>query len=147
VIVVDTNVLVYASDEDSPFHGACRTWLERQRTSAGAWYTTWPIVYEFLRVTTHPRVMPRPWALLEAWQFVMGLLESPGFDILVATTRHHDVARELFSELPHLSGNLLHDAHTAVLMREHGIRRICTRDTDFHRFHIVEVVDPLDPPK
>ena len=35
------------------------------------------------------------------------------------------------------------DAHTAVLMREHGVRRIYTRDTDFHRFPFIEVVDPL----
>jgi predicted nucleic acid-binding protein len=30
-----------------------------------------------------------------------------------------------------LSGNLAHDA---VVMREHGIRRVYTRDTGFHRF-------------
>ena len=29
------------------------------------------------------------------------------------------------------------------LMREHGVRRICTRDVDFHRFAFLEVVDPL----
>jgi predicted nucleic acid-binding protein len=28
-------------------------------------------------------------------------------------------------------------------MREHGIARIVTRDTDFHRFGFLEVVDPL----
>jgi predicted nucleic acid-binding protein len=28
-------------------------------------------------------------------------------------------------------------------MREHGIRRICTRDTDFHRFPFLEVIDPV----
>jgi predicted nucleic acid-binding protein len=49
----------------------------------------------------------------------------------------------VIAELPWLAGNLLHDAHTAILMREHGIRRICTRDTDFHRFAFLEVVDPL----
>ena len=27
-------------------------------------------------------------------------------------------------------------------MREHGIRRIYTRDVDFHRFPFLEVVDP-----
>ena len=37
----------------------------------------------------------------------------------------------------------IHDAHTAILMREHGIRRIVTRDADFHRFPFLEVVDPL----
>ena len=41
-----------------------------------------------------------------------------------------------------LAGNLMHDTETAVLMREHGIRRICTRDTDFHRFTFLEPIEP-----
>ncbi len=49
------------------------------------------------------------------------------------------------AEVPHLAGNLIHDMHTAILMREHGIRRICTRDMDFHRFAFLEVIDPLQP--
>ena len=40
MLVVDTNVLVYAADADSPFHGACRDWLERQRGRPDAWYIT-----------------------------------------------------------------------------------------------------------
>jgi predicted nucleic acid-binding protein len=47
--------------------------------------------------------------------------------------------------LPHLAGNLFHDAHTAILMREHGIGRICSRDTDFNQFPFLEVIDPLRP--
>jgi antitoxin HicB len=42
-------------------------------------------------------------------------------------------------ELPHLAGNLLHDAHTA--MREHGVGRICIRGTDFNRFPLVHEGD------
>jgi toxin-antitoxin system PIN domain toxin len=143
VLAVDTNVLVYAADADSQFHSPCRDWLERQRPRPEAWYTTWPILYEFLRVTTHPRVMRRAWSLAAAWEFVTALLASPGFAVLVPTLRHADVAAELISEMPHLSGNLLHDAHTAILMREHGVTRICTRDSDFHRFPFLEVIDPL----
>ncbi len=52
------------------------------------------------------------------------------------------LAAEVIAQTPHLSGNLLLDAQTAVLMKEHGIRRIYTRDTDFHRFSFLEVVDP-----
>ena len=143
MLVVDTNVLVYAADKDSQFHTACRNWLQHQRSSADAWYTTWSILYEFLRVTTHPRVMRRPWNVAEAWRFVTILLASPGLDILVPSERHAEVAGQVIGELPHLAGNLLHDAHTATLMREHGIRQICTRDTDFHRFPFLEVIDPL----
>jgi uncharacterized protein len=28
-------------------------------------------------------------------------------------------------------------------LREHGIVRICTRDTDFNQFPFLEVIDPL----
>ena len=35
-------------------------------------------------------------------------------------------------KVTHLAGNLFHDARTAILMREHGIRQICTRNTDFN---------------
>ena len=143
MVVVDTNVLVYAADADSSFHTMTRAWLERQRHSVEAWYTTWPVLYEFLRVTTHPRVMRQPWSVQKAWEFVSALLDSPGLDVLVSTSRHREVAEQVLAELPQLAGNILHDSHTAILMREHGIRQICTRDTDFHRFPFLEVIDPL----
>jgi toxin-antitoxin system PIN domain toxin len=143
VFVVDTNVLVYAADEASAFRDPCRRLLERSRGQASAWYLTWGIIYEFLRVTTHARVFRRPWTLAQAWSFIEALLASPGLGILTPTLRHSAVVAEVFRELPHLSGNLLHDAQTAALMREHGIRRILTRDTDFHRFPFLEPVDPV----
>lgn len=143
MLAVDTNVLVYAADADSPFHEPCRRWLLNQRTRPDAWYTTWPIIYEFLRVTTHPRVMRRPWSAAEGWRFVAGLLASPGLGLLAPTERHADVASEVVREYPHLAGNLFHDAHTAILMREHGVRRICTRDADFNRFKFLDVIDPV----
>ncbi len=142
MFVVDTNVLVYAANASSPFHSRCRASLESWRRAPGAWYATWAILYEFLRVTTHPRVLDPPWTARQAWTFVESLLASPGFGVLVATPRHPAVAAQVIHEVPQLSGNLSHDAHTAALMREHGIRRIYTRDVDFHRFPWVEVVDP-----
>jgi toxin-antitoxin system PIN domain toxin len=142
VFVVDTNVLVYAANASSSFHPECRKALESWRRGTGAWYTTWGIVYEFLRVTTHPRVLSPPWTARQAWAFVESLLASPGLGVLVATPRHATVAAQVVREIPHLAGNLVHDAHTAILMREHGIRRIYTRDSDFHRFPFLEVVDP-----
>ena len=143
MVVVDTNVLVYAADADSPFHTTARSWLERQRRRPEAWYTTWPVLYEFLRVTSHPRVMRQPWSVQQSWEFVSSLLDSPGLDVLVSTSRCREVAGQVLAELPQLAGNILHDSHTAILMREHGIRQICTRDTDFHRFPFLEVIDPL----
>jgi hypothetical protein len=135
---------VYAADEASPFHSACLCWLERQRARSDAWFATWPIVYEFLRVTTHPRVMRKPWNAGAAWGFVTSaLFAAPGFEILAPTQRHVSVAGEVFGEMPHLAGNIMHDTHTAIILREHGIRHICTRDTDFCLFKFLEIIDPL----
>ena len=87
--------------------------------------------------------MRQPWSAPAAWDFIAALLASAGLGILVPTPRHAEVAAQVIAELPHLAGNLFHDTYTAVLMREHGIRRIVTRDTDFHRFPFLEPVDPL----
>jgi hypothetical protein len=143
VFVVDTNVLIYAADEDSTFHSRCYELLEEWRHQASAWYLTWGVLYEFLRVTTHPRVFRAPWSASDAWSFIEALVASPSLGILIATERHADVVSEIVQELPHLSGNLMHDLQTAALMRENGIKRIYTRDTDFHRFPFLEPIDPV----
>lgn len=143
MFVVDTNVLVYAAERTFAEHEACRARLLRWREQPGAWYATWGILYELLRVVTHPRVFRKPWKPSAAWSFVEGILAAPGFTVLGETERHAAVAREILEEVPHLGGNLMHDAHTAILMREHGVRTIYTRDTDFHRFPFLEVRDPL----
>jgi len=143
VFVVDTNVLIYAADVRAPEHERCSTMLDTWRRQNGAWYLTWGICYEFLRVVTHSKVFRNPWTADKASQFIFSLRESPGLDMLIPTERHDSVLEEVISETPLLNGNIFHDAETAVLMKEHGIRRIVTRDTDFHRFGFVEPIDPL----
>jgi toxin-antitoxin system PIN domain toxin len=143
MFVVDTNVLVYAADQSVPEHARCRALVEQWRRRHGAWFLTWGIAYEFLRVVTHPRVMRQPWTMEAGVDFIAALRESPGLAFLGPTDRHPHVLGEVLAEVPGLSGNIIHDTQTAVLMREHGIRRICTRDTDFHRFPFLEPVDPL----
>jgi hypothetical protein len=145
VLVIDADVLVDAANRDSPWRSPCLSFVERRQPSASAWFSTWPIVYEFLRVTTHARVLQKPLAASKAWEFIVAsLLAAPGFSLLIPTPRHAAVAAEVLSDTPQLAGNITHDAHTAILMREHGISRIVTRDADFHRFRFLEVLDPRE---
>ena len=143
MFVVDTNVLLYAADRDSPHHARCRARLDGWRRQSSPWHVTWGVAYEFLRVATHPNVFRKPFPLAQAWLFVEAVLASPSLSVLTATDRHRKVAGEVFSEIPDIRGNLVFDAHTAILMREHGIKTIYTRDTDFNRFPFIDVVDPL----
>ena len=143
MFVVDTNVLVYAADRYSTAHERCRKQVLQWRAQSTPWFVTWGIVYEFLRVVTHVRVLRTPWMASQAWEFIHVLLESPSLGVLTEGGRHQEILAELLRDIPELKGNLLHDAHTAALMREHGIRSIYTRDMDFHRFPFLEVRDPL----
>lgn len=142
MFVVDTNVLVYAADRDAADHEACRGLLERCRSQAGPWYLTWGIVYEFLRVTTHAAIFRRPFSARDAWRFLDSVFASPGLGLLTETERHLHVAQEVFAEIPRLAGNVVFDTHTAVLMRENGVRAIYTNDGDFARFPFIDVLDP-----
>ena len=142
-MVVDTNVLVYAADNRSEFHADCLQQLDQCRQGPDPAFLTWGICYEFIRVVTHPNFSRRPWSTQNALNFVQTLLESANFTILSATHKHADVLSQTLNEYPQLRGSIIHDVHTAVLMREHGISQICTRDADFYRFPFLTVVDPL----
>lgn len=134
---------MYAVDHDSPEHTRCRELLEGWRSQVTPWYVSWGILYEFLRVTTHPNVFRKPFSLADAWQFLDAILVSPSLHLLVETDRHRHVAAQVFTEVPGISGNLIFDAHTAILMRENGVKTIYTRDTDFNRFPFLDVIDPI----
>lgn len=143
MFVVDTNILLYAADTDSAGHATCREFVLEWRRQSSPWYLTWGIAYEFLRVATHPNVFRKPFAPSDAWHFLQAVLASPTVGMLTETQRHGDVLTQLLEEVPAISGNLVFDAHTAALMREHGIRTIYTHDADFTRFPGLEVIDPL----
>lgn len=143
MFVVDTNVLVYAAHRDAPEFARCHALLDEWRSAATPWFLTWPILYEFMRVVTHARVLEKPLTTSNAVSFVRALLASSTVRVLVATERHEELLTATLDGLPPVSGNFFHDVHTAILMREHGVRRIYTRDTGFHRFDFLEVVDPL----
>lgn len=142
MFVVDTNVLLYAAEPHFPEHAQCRAQLTAWREGSDAWYTTWGILYEFVRVATHPRIFRRPWSGPSAWSFVDAMLASPRLGILLESDRHAAVTASVLAELPDLAGNVIHDLHTATLMREHGIRVIYTRDVHLLRFPFLEVRDP-----
>ena len=147
MLVFDTNVLIYAIDQDSPYHDRCRDYILQVCDEPSISYLSWSICYEFLRVVTHLRAPLNPLSSSEAWDFLKNLLASPRFDILTPTQRHMTVLAQTLKELPDVRGNLIHDLHVAVLMRENGISRICTRDTDFYRFPFLTVIDPLQSVK
>jgi hypothetical protein len=139
---VDANVLVYASNEAEPVHAAARRLVERLAAGPEIVYLFWPAIMGYLRIVTHPSVLPRPLDPREAIANVEALIAAPhvrtpgeeeGFwELYLATRNEPD------------RGNDVPDGHLAALMRQHGVATIYTRDRDFRRFDGIVAENPLD---
>lgn len=141
---VDSNILVYAHRDETPQHRKALQVLRELATGSEPWVLPWPCIYEFLRVVTHPRVFHPPTPLDEAWRAVESLLDSPSRVRLAEGERHREILAELLrTSAP--EGNLLHDAHIAALLIEHGAYEIITADEAFRRFRRLKVVNPFRP--
>lgn len=141
--LVDTNVLVYAANRDCLEHGAARAALEGWLHGITPWAVTWGIVYEFLRIATHAKVFRRPLRADDALGFLDPILGSTVVSVLRPTDRHEAVLRETIGQFGAPAGNIFHDLHTAVLMREHGVTEIMTADVDFRKFVFLTVTNPV----
>lgn len=143
MFVVDTNLLVYAVDQDYLRHREMQNLVKQWGQSIEQWFVTWSIVYEFLGVTTQRNIFAHPLNFADSWSFIETLLDFPSFSILSETDRHAEVVRDLVREYPHMSGTRFHDLHIAAVMRENGIADIRTADADFHQFKFLRVINPL----
>ena len=74
---LDANLLLYASDEASPFHARAVTFLEQVARGPELLYLFWPTVMAYLRVATHASVFRSPLATADAVANVESLLGLP----------------------------------------------------------------------
>jgi toxin-antitoxin system PIN domain toxin len=142
LIAVDTNVLVHAHREESPWHetayGHIRTLAEGSRP----WGIPWPCVHEFLAIVTHPRIYSPPTPLKVATDQVAAWMESPSITLLSATDGYWEILRRLL-EAGRVAGPQVHDARIAALCLAHDIDELWTADRDFSRFTGMAVINPL----
>lgn len=143
---VDANVLVYASNRADPVHARALQLVQDLAAGPDLLYLFWPAVLGYLRIVTHPAILPRPLSPLDATANVESILtrshvRSPGeevgfWQLFRSTSRDRE------------RGNAIPDTHLVALMRQHGVRRIYSRDSALRRFTDIEVIDPFAaPPK
>ena len=141
-VSLDANLLLYASDEASPFHERARQLLEQVAAGPEIVYLFWPTVMAYLRLATHPAVFERPLSPEEAAANVEALLALPHVQSPGEKERFWEVYRRVADDAG-ARGNLVPDAHLVSLMLENGVCTIWTHDRDYRRFKGIEVRDPF----
>lgn len=140
-VTLDTNILIYASNQDDPLHRQARALVDRLARGPELVYLFWPTIMGYLRIVTHTAILPHPRNLREAVANIGLLLVQPHVRAPGEEDRFWELFRATAGE--HARGNDVPDAHLAALMRQHDVTTIYTRDRGFRRFRGIEVRDPF----
>jgi uncharacterized protein len=142
-MLVDTNLLVYATFAEAAEHARARRWLEERLSEGeGTVALCWPVVYSFLRLITSARVFGRhAVTVTKGWSVAAAYLQQPAVRIVTAGTGHMSIAAEL-AETPGLRSDDIPDIEIAALAIEHGLV-LASHDHGFRRFSRLRFVDPL----
>jgi toxin-antitoxin system PIN domain toxin len=139
MILVDANLLIYASAPESAQHEVARDWLDSRLNGSARVGLPWPSLLAFMRIVSNPRLFEGA-ALKPAQAQVRAWLELPTTWIPNPTEEHPRILSELL-EAEH-SHRLVPDAHLAALALEHGLV-LCSSDGDFARFSQLRWENPL----
>lgn len=132
MLLVDANVLLYATDERAVHHDQARRWLDRVLAAMEPVALAWSVLLAYVRVSTNPAVYERPLTVDEATEQLEAWLAAPGAIVVAPTPRHLSLLRGLLG-VAGTAGNLVGDAHLAALALEHGAT-VVSYDRDFQRF-------------
>lgn len=138
---VDANVLIYASNTADPLHEPALELVRRLADGPELVYLFWPTLMAYLRIVTHPAILPRPLGPRDAMRNVEALLDRPHVRAPGEADAFWPIFRAAAGDRPR--GNDVPDAHLAALMRQHGVRLIYSRDRDFRRFDGIDARDPF----
>ena len=92
---VDTNILVYAHREDSPWHVAADRFVQEVAEAPVPWAIPWPCLYEFYAIVTHPKIYKPPTeteAVSAEDAEALGLARTPA--VLVAGGQRYELDRD-----------------------------------------------------
>ncbi len=140
MIAVDTNLLLYAHREDSPWHEAAGERLGD--LARGPWAIPWPCIHEFIAIATHPRVFDPPSPLDDALSAVDSWRRVGTLSLLQEVDGYWEVLAPLLRS-SRVAGPRVHDARIAALCIQHAVTELWTADRDFSRFGGLKTRNPL----
>lgn len=141
MILIDSNLLLYAEDSLSEHHEAARSWWDAQLSGSDTVCLCWPVLTAFIRIATNIRLHQRALTLKEATDRVQSWLDQPCVRLIHPTDQHWPLLQRILRE-GNAAANPVSDAHLATLAVEHNCELQST-DGDFARFRSLKWNNPL----
>ena len=139
-ILIDSNILVYAINQDSPKHKQVRKFLAEQfKSRKNQPFLAHQNILESLRVLTHPK-FPNPISQNQGIQLLEQLLGQ--FTIISPLPETISIFRELWCKY-HQRGNFIFDLYLVATALTHNIRIIATdNEKDLGQFEEINIINP-----
>ncbi len=141
MILIDTNLWLYATLQESAQHSKAKAWLDSCFNGSTPIAMPWSVVLAVLRISTQSRLMLKPLSPTQAVDLVDSWLQHPLVEVVQPGPTHWNVLRLLLEEAG-TAGNLTADAHLAALAMEHNCT-LYSADNDFRRFPGLRFRNPL----
>ncbi len=142
MIAVDTNILVYAHREDTPWHEIALDRMVDLANSGAPWAIAWSSIHEFLAIVTHPKIYNPPTPLGKALEAIRAWQESPGLRLLGEGPGYFETLSKQATK-GKVNGPKIHDARIASICLHHGVKKLWTADRDFSSFPELTCENPL----
>ena len=140
--LLDTNILVYASDGDHDWHATARRLRDDVFRGVVPGCLAPQILAEFYATVTNPRRVPVPLGP-EAARRAMSLYASSTVPMIYPSREMVDVFLSLLARR-RITRQGVHDVALAATMLANGVRRIYTANVkDFAMFEEIEVINPF----
>lgn len=140
-MLLDVNLLLYATNPQAPPHTRARDWFEDLMNSGESVGMPWHTLIAFVRMATQAESFRPPLPMETALAFVEEWLEWETVWTPEPTSEHSKIFSNLLRRVPR--SRLVPDAHLAALAIEHNLV-LCSADVDFRLFSGLRVLNPLE---
>lgn len=141
---LDTNILLYAANEDAAEHAVCKMFLQSIADNSADWVVADQVYFELYVALRNPKIMERPMSAAEAANHVstvrneLGIMHC-GYQPECWNTAIRSMKSDDFPF------RRTHDTVLAATLLAHGVKVFYTRNTkDFLASGFDQVVNPVD---
>lgn len=141
---LDTNLLLYAANEDAAEHVVCKAFLQKVIEEPSGWIIADQVYFELYRAIRSPKVMAYPLSAKHAADHISILRDQLG---IMHCCYNSDCWNVVIQNLgsSHFPYRRTHDAILAATLVSHGVKTFYTRNTkDFVDSGFQAVINPVD---